>query len=312
MSRMVSVAVPVYNEEDVLPELLRRLGVVLDAQPGGPHEMVFVDDGSRDGSVELLEAAARDPRVRVVVLSRNFGHQSALAAALDHVRGDVVVVMDADLQDPPEEVPRLLDALAAGNDVAYATRVRRKEGLLLRTAYAGAYRMIAGLSKIRLPLDAGDFCAMTRRVVDELKRTPEHNRYMRGLRTWVGFRQVAVPVERSARFAGESKYSLRSLLRLAFDGVFAFSIIPLRVATVAGMMALAASALFTLYAVYVRVFLAQSPAGFTALIVLMTFLSGVQLVFLGIIGEYIGRVYEEVKSRPLYVVDRVIAATDGR
>jgi polyisoprenyl-phosphate glycosyltransferase len=305
----VSVAIPVHNEEAVLPELLRRLASVLDALPGGPHEMVFVDDGSRDASLEVLRHAAReDARIKVVVLSRNFGHQAALAAALDHVSGGVIVIMDADLQDPPEEIGRLLAALDAGCDVAYATRLRRKEGVLLRAAYAAAYRMIAALSKVTLPLDSGDFCAMTRRVVNELQRTPEHNRYMRGLRSWVGFRQTAVPVVRGERFAGESKYSIAALVRLTFDGVFAFSTVPLRVATVAGLLVIAASTAFALFAVYARLVLDRSPAGFTAVIVLMTFLSGMHLVFLGIIGEYIARVYEEAKARPLYVVDHVVHA----
>lgn len=312
-ARRISVAVPVHNEEAVLPELLRRLCAVLDSLPGAPHEMVFVDDGSRDGSLKFLqEIAEKDVRVRVVVLSRNFGHQAALAAALDHATGAVVVVMDADLQDPPEEIKRLVAVLDEGYDVAYATRTGRKENWILRVAYASAYRIIAALSKVQLPLDAGDFCAMSQRVVEELRRTPEHNRYMRGLRSWVGFRQAAVPVARSTRFAGKSKYSVAALMRLAFDGIFAFSTIPLRIATAVGMLALVASAVFASYAVYVRVFLRESPPGFTAVIVMMTFLSGMQLVFLGIIGEYIGRVFEEVKARPLYVVDRVIGASVER
>jgi polyisoprenyl-phosphate glycosyltransferase len=308
-NRRISVAVPVNNEEVVLPELLRRLRATLETLRGGPHEVVFVDDGSSDGSLGILQTAAEaDGRIKVVVLSRNFGHQAALAAAMDFVTGDVVVVMDADLQDPPEEIERLIAVLDDGADVAYATRVRRKEGFLLRLAYAGAYRLIASLSRVRLPLDAGDYCAMSRRVVTELQRTPEHNRYMRGLRSWVGFRQIAVPIERPRRFAGESKYSAGALIRLAFDGIFAFSTIPLRVATVAGLLAIAASAGFALFAVYARLVLDRSPAGFTSVIVLMTFLSGMHLVFLGIIGEYIARVYDETKARPLYVVDQVIHA----
>lgn len=308
----VSIAIPVHNEEEVLPELLRRLSAVLDQTAGGPHEVVFVDDGSRDRSLALLREAARhDPRVRAVALSRNFGHQAAVTAALDHCRGDVVVVMDADLQDPPEAIPPLLAAIADGHDVAYATRVRRKESLPLRLSYALAYRVIASLSRVDLPLDAGDFCAMSRRVVDHIRRAPEHNRYIRGLRSWVGFRQVAVPVERSSRFAGTSKYSVGALFRLAFDGIFAFSAVPLRVAAVAGLVAILLSALFATYAVYARLAVGQVPPGFTASIVLMTFLAGVQLTFLGIIGEYIGRIYEDVKARPLYVVDAVIGHVDS-
>jgi glycosyltransferase involved in cell wall biosynthesis len=305
----LSVAIPVHNEEQVLPELFGRLTAVLDGVPGGPHEMIFVDDGSRDGSLGLLEAAAaRDQRIVVVTLSRNFGHQAALTAALDQVTGDAAVVMDADLQDRPEEIPRFLAKLEEGFDVVYAQRVRRKEGVLLRAAYFVFYRLIAWLSRIRLPLDAGDFSLMSRRVVNEIRGVPEHNRYLRGLRTWVGFRQTGIAVERAERFAGQSKYSYRALIRLAFDGIFAFSIAPLRAAAVLGAVAVLLSTLFTLYAVYARVVLQRSPQGFTALIVVMTFLSGMNLFFLGVIGEYVGRVYEEAKARPLYVIGRLIRA----
>ncbi len=303
----LSVAVPVHNEEAVLPELLRRLGAVVDATPGGPHEMIFVDDGSRDRSLALLEeAAGRDPRITVVSLSRNFGHQAALTAALDQASGTVVALMDGDLQDPPEELPRLLAVLAEGYDVVYARRVQRKEGILLRAAYFLAYRLIASLSRTPLPLDSGDFCVMSGRVVREMQRAPEHNRYLRGLRSWVGFRQTGVEVERAERFAGSSKYSFGALLRLAFDGIFAFSTAPLRAAAVLGTIAIGLSTLFAFYAIYARLFLDRSPQGFTALIVVMTFLSGVNLFFLGVIGEYVGRVYEEAKARPLYVVGRLV------
>jgi glycosyltransferase involved in cell wall biosynthesis len=303
----LSVAVPVHNEEQVLPELLQRLTAVLDALPGGPHEMVFVDDGSKDGSLPLLEAASgQDARVVVVSLSRNFGHQAALSAALDQVTGDATLVMDGDLQDRPEEIPRLVAKLQEGFDVVYAQRVRRKEGTLLRTAYFLFYRLITSLSELRLPLDAGDFSVMSRRVVAEIRSAPEHNRYLRGLRTWVGFRQVGLEVERAERFAGTSKYSFGALVRLGFDGIFAFSTAPLRAAAVLGAIGMALSSLFALYSIYARLVLQRSPQGFTALIVVVTFLAGLNLFFLGIIGEYLGRVYEEAKARPLYVVGRLI------
>ena len=269
--------------------------------------MVFVDDGSSDTTVEILEAVThQDPRILVVALSRNFGHQTALTAALDHVTGEVTVVMDADLQDPPEALPVFLGEYAKGFDVVYAQRVDRKEGLLLRLSYFVFYRLISKLSALDLPLDAGDFGLMSRRVVDLLRRTPEHHRYLRGLRRWVGFRQTGVVVERSARAAGTSKYSTAKLLKLAFDGIFAFSIAPLRAAALLGAFAVVASSLFGLYSLYVKLFLDQSPRGFTALMLVVIFLSGLQLVFLGVMGEYLGRVYEEVKGRPLYIVDRVI------
>lgn len=303
----ISVAIPLYNEAAGVVELLRRVGAVLDGLPGGPHEMVCVDDGSRDGTYAALEAAAaQEPRLVAVRLSRNFGHQAALTAALDRVRGDVVVVMDGDLQDPPEVIPRFLEHYQTGFDVVYARRVNRKESWWLRAAYYVFYRLMARLASLRLPLDSGDFSLMSGRVVEVLRRTPEHHRYLRGLRTWAGFRQTGIEVDRPERFAGTSQYSVRALIRLAFDGIFAFSIAPLRAAAGVGAVAIAAASLFSLYAVYAKVVLHRSPAGFTSVIVVITFLAGVNLFFLGIIGEYVGRVYEEVKGRPLYVVDRVV------
>jgi len=302
----VSLAIPVYNEEAIVPELLRRSLAVLDGIPGGPHEIVIVDDGSSDRTFELLERAAeKDSRLTVIALSRNFGHQTALAAALDYVSGDVTVMLDGDLQDPPEAIPTLLDQYRRGYDVVYVQRVNRKESWWLRACYYGFYRLLAVLSSIELPLDAGDFGLISRRVVEEIRRMPEHHRYLRGLRTWVGFRQIGIPVERSARQAGLTKYSPLRLLKLASDGIFAFSIVPLRAAALLGAAATALSVLYSLYALYAK-FRLHSPQGFTALILAITFLSGVNLFFLGIIGEYIGRVYEEAKGRPHYIVREMI------
>jgi dolichol-phosphate mannosyltransferase len=301
----ISLAVPVYNEEQVLTEFLRRVRIVLDDIPGGPHEIVFVDDGSSDRTFEMLAAAAgEDSRIVAISLSRNFGHQSALSAALDNVSGDVVVVMDGDLQDPPEIIPRFIEEFKKGFDVVYAQRVGRKEGWLLRFCYYIFYRILALFSNIRLPVDAGDFALLSRNVLEQLRRIPEHHRYLRGLRTWVGFRQVGITVERSERFSGSSKYSFIKLLGLAFDGIFAFSIVPLRAATIIGLFTIAGALMFVAYAVYVRFFFDKSPQGFTALIVAITFLAGIQLLFLGIIGEYLGRVYEETKGRPLYIIEK--------
>lgn len=305
MTRL-SVAIPLYNEQDVLPELLRRVNAVLDSVPDGPHEIVIVDDGSSDRTPALLEAAANtDPRLVVITLSRNFGHQAALTAALDHARGDVVVLMDGDLQDPPEAIPTFLAQHGAGYDVVYAQRTQRKESWPLRISYFLFYRLLFWLADLRLPLDAGDFGLMSRRVVDQIKSAPEHNRYLRGLRVWAGFKHIGVPVERDARFAGKSKYSTLKLLRLASDGIFAFSIVPLRAAAVVGAVAITLSIAFALYALYAKVVLDRSPAGFTAITILVTFLSGVNILFVGVIGEYVGRIYEEVKARPVYVVERL-------
>jgi polyisoprenyl-phosphate glycosyltransferase len=309
-SPRISLAIPVYNEEAVVPELLRRTTDVLDNLPGGPHEIVLVDDGSSDQTAELLEKATqKDARLVVIALSRNFGHQTALVAALDHVSGDVVVLMDGDLQDPPEAIPLLVEAYEQGYDVVYVRRINRKEAWWLRVCYWLFYRLLATLSPVQLPLDAGDFGLMSRRVIHEIRRMPEHHRYLRGLRSWVGFNQIGLPIERSARRAGRTKYSAFRLLKLASDGIFAFSIVPLRAASILGAVAIVFSGLFSLYSLYAKFWL-HSPQGFTALIVVITFLSGINLFFLGIIGEYVGRVYEEAKARPHYVVDRIVTAAN--
>jgi len=301
----VSVAIPIYNEESVLPELHRRLSDVLN-EIHGEHEIVFVNDGSTDGTDEMLEAITLvDPRVKVVHLSRNFGHQAALSAAFDHVSGDVMILMDGDLQDTPETIHRFVDQYRVGFEVVYAIRQKRKESWLLRFAYAAFYWLISKMSEIDLPRGAGDFGLLSARAVDTIRRCPERHRYLRGLRRWVGYRQIGIVVERDARHSGESKYSWIKLFNLAFDGIFSFSVQPLRAATWMGVMTVICSIGFTLYAAIAHLFFSQSPIGFTALITAITFLAGVQLIFLGVIGEYVGRIYEQVKSRPLYVVDQV-------
>jgi glycosyltransferase involved in cell wall biosynthesis len=309
----LSIAIPLHNEQTVLPELLRRTRAVLDQLAGGPHEIVFVDDGSTDHTFALLEEAAhQDYRIRAISLSRNFGHQAALTAALDHVSGDAAVVMDGDLQDVPEAIPQFVERFQQGYDVVYAQRIRRKEPWLLRSCYFVFYRMMTKLSDVRLPLDSGDFGLMSRRVIDQVRRMPEHHRYLRGMRGWVGFRQTGLPVEREERHSGKSKYSLPRLLTLATDGIFAFSIVPIRAAALLGAAAIAVSMLYVFYALYYRFFLQHSPQGFTALIAVVTFLSGVLLFFLGVIGEYVGRIYEETKGRPLYIIERIAGGFKGK
>lgn len=306
----VSVAVPLLNEEGVVETLVRRLRAVLDALPGMDHEIVVVDDGSSDRTAEILKGlAAEDQGLVVIELSRNFGHQAAMSAALANTKGDVVVMMDGDLQDLPEAIPIFLAEHAKGYDVVYARRVGRKEGWPRRLAYYLFYRLIRMLSHLSLPVDSGDFCLVTRRVANHMSQLPERHRYLRGLRSWVGFRQTSVDVERGEREVGSSKYSLTKLLRLAFDGIFSFSVLPLRAATVIGLLAIAASSLFAAYAVFERLFLGRSPQGFTALLVAIVFLFGVQFLMFGILGEYVGRIYEETKGRPHYLVK---AKTDSR
>ncbi|MGB9751762.1 glycosyltransferase family 2 protein [Roseiflexus castenholzii] len=302
----LSVVMPVFNERENLPALYERLTRVLDSE-GQPYELVFVDDGSRDGSRDvLLTLAARDPRVVVVELARNFGHQIAISAGLDHARGDGVIVMDSDLQDPPEVLPQFIARWREGYDVVYAVRASRKENLLLRVAYAFFYRMLRRIANIDIPLDAGDFCLMDRRVVDILTAMPERNRFVRGIRSWVGMRQIGLPYDRQGRHAGKPKYTLSRLTYLALDGIVSFSFVPLRIITMLGFLVSTISiALAIVYAVQ-RIAFGLTPPGFPTLIVAIFFLSGIQLITIGVIGEYVGRIFEEVKQRPLYVVRRVV------
>ena len=304
---VVSLVIPLHNEQPVLKDLLRRTLSVLDHLEGGAHELVLVDDGSTDATLAMLEdAARRDSRITVVSLSRNFGHQAAITAGLAYTAGDAVVVLDGDLQDPPEAIPTLLQQFKDGYDVVYVQRTKRKESWFLRFCYWAFYRLMNSVSDLALPLDSGDFGLMSRRVVELLNDLPEHHRYLRGLRSWVGFRQIGIPIERSERAAGGSKYSALRLLRLASDGLLAFSVVPIRFAALVGTTAMAVAFLYAAYAVVAKLFLHQSPKGFTALTVLITFLAGINLLFLGIIGEYVGRIYEETKARPLYIVGKLI------
>ncbi len=303
----ITVGIPLFNEEENIPELLRRVRGELDVMAGGPHTLLLVDDGSRDRTPELLEQFVTEmDHVVVVRLSRNFGHQAAITAALEHAEGDVVILMDGDLQDDPAAIPRFVEKYREGFDVVYAKRVARKEGMLKRGAYHLFYRTIRGLSDVPLPVDSGDFSLLSRRVVDAMNSATEYHRYVRGLRAWAGFRQVGMDVERQQRNAGEPKYSLGKLVRLALDGVFSFSLVPLRIATIMGLVMVFLSGLFGLYALADKFFGDGSPRGFTAVILTVIMMGGVQLVVLGILGEYIGRIYNEAKGRPPYVIDRVL------
>ena len=303
----VSIGIPLHNEQEVFPELLARLLKVLDALPGGPHQIVFVDDGSTDGTPLLLrDAARRDARVKVVALSRNFGHQAALGAALDYATGDALVLMDGDLQDEPEVIPELLRQHEAGADVVYTRRASREEGLLLRAAYKLYYRVMSAMSEVPVPLDSGDFSLLGTPVVAALRRIPSVNAICgacgRGLDSsrseWTfSGRQEALAARR---------YTTWKLIQLALDGICSFSTVPLRAAALTGLVAIVASVAFSIYAVYVRIVVGAVPVGFTASLIVTTLLSGVQLLFLGVIGEYLGRVYAEAKGRPTYVVAEIV------
>jgi len=301
----LSVVLPVQDEEDNIPLLYSRLHSVLE-KTGMDCEMIFVDDGSRDKSLERLHVlAAQDHRVIVVELARNFGHQVAITAGLDHARGNAVIVMDADLQDPPEVLPQLIVKWREGHDVVYAIRQQRKEGWFKRTTYAVFYRLLRRVANVEIPLDAGDFCIMDRTVVNLLRSMPERNRFVRGIRSWVGLRQTGMPYERQARNAGRPKYSFARLMLLALDGLISFSYTPLRVASLSGVGISLLSFLLAGFYFIKKMTTGLNPPGFATLVVAIFFLAGIQLITIGVMGEYIGRIFDEVKRRPLYVVRRV-------
>ena len=309
----LSVIIPVFNEEAVLPDLLSRLERTLPELPCEAYEVIFVDDGSSDASMTILrEAAQRDDRLRLVSLSRNFGHQMAITAGMQYARGDAVTIMDGDLQDPPELLASMMLCLASGFDVVYAVRRRRRENPLKRLSYWLFYRLLAQLSEIHIPLDSGDFCLMRRNVVDAINRMPERHRFVRGLRSWVGFRQVSFEYDRPARAGGEPKYTLSSLLRLALDGVFTMSYKPLRVASMVGAAVAGASLVAALRILIWRFSNPGEIVGYASLATGVFFLSGVQLITIGILGEYIGRIHHEVKARPVFLVREVFPEEAGR
>ncbi|GIW43734.1 MAG: glycosyl transferase [Candidatus Binatia bacterium] len=303
----LSLVVPMYNEEQIVPVFYRRAVAALE-QTGVPFEIVFVDDGSQDGTFAALRSLAqRDSRIRVVRFSRNFGHQTAVSAGLHYARGAAVAVIDGDLQDPPEFVPKLYEKLREGYEVVYAVRRSRKENAFKRAAYRLFYRLLQRLSYIDIPLDSGDFAIMDRRVVDELNRMPERNRFVRGIRAWVGFRQVGLEYDREPRFAGESKYSLSKLFKLAYDGLVSYSFVPLRMVTHFGFAVSAVAFGLILYLLVLRVVYGERlVTGWTSTVVVILFLGGIQLLSLGILGEYVGRIFDEVKRRPLYVVRETV------
>jgi len=305
-SSAISVIVPCYNEEQVIRATHARLVGVLEQLEAFKFEIIYVDDGSRDRTPEILgELQAGDERVRVILLSRNFGHQIAVTAGLEHAVGELVVLIDADLQDPPEVIWEMVARWREGYHVAYGVRTERsgETGFKLWTAHL-FYRLINRLSETKMPLDAGDFRLMDRRVVDALLRMPERDRFLRGMISWIGFRQVAVPYERAPRHAGESKYPLLKMIRFATDAVLSFSFIPLRLATWLGFLTILMAVAGIIYAVLLRVFSDPSHwvRGWASTFTAILFIGGVQLISLGIIGEYLGRIYSEVKKRPLYIV----------
>lgn len=307
--KLLSVVIPVYNEEEVLPIMRARLDEVL-SKVDMRVEIVLVDDGSRDRTAEVLRKLAdEDPRYRAVLLSRNYGHQVALSAGIDHAAGDAVVVLDADLQDPPELIPEMLARWRDGYHVVYGKRTSRAgESFMKRLTASVFYRLIRSLSGVEIPADVGDFRLMDRKVVEALKRMPERFRFVRGMVAWAGFRQCPIEFERPQRAAGETKYPWRRMMAFAVDAIFSFSVVPLRLATIVGLLVLTAAIGIIAYTLYLRFVVESVIPGFSAMYIAILSLGGLNLVLTGVLGEYIGRVYVEVKGRPLYVVQELVSS----
>jgi dolichol-phosphate mannosyltransferase len=306
---MISLVIPIHNEQEILPILYERIKTASEDWHD-QYEVIFVDDGSQDSSLEIIkDVNSRDNCIKAISFSRNFGHQTAVSAGLQYTTGDVVIVMDGDLQDPPEQIIDFLEKWQQGYEVVYAIRKKRKEMWYKKIAYYSFYRLLNWMSSIKIPLDTGDFCLMDRVIVDHLNSLPERNRFVRGLRAWIGYKQIGIPYERSARLAGEAKYTFKKLLRLAFDGLINFSYRPLQIftslGTIVSLVSLLAGAYYLLQW-FINPALREELPGYTSLIIAVLFLGGVQLISIGILGEYIGRIFDEVKGRPLFIVSKKI------
>ena len=303
----ISIVAPLYNESDSFPLLVGRINALMDSSPLA-IEVVLVDDGSKDDTaLKIRQLALTDDRYHGVLLSRNHGHQLALTAGIAAARGtEALFVIDGDLQDPPELLPDFYKLLKEGNDVVYAVRKKRKEGWIKKTGYHLFYRLLRSISYVDIPLDSGDFAMISRRVVDVLNKMPEESRYLRGMRSWIGFQQTGFEYERDARIAGESKYSFKQLFQLAYNGIFNFSEFPVKFMSRAGITAILISLLYFLVVVIKKLFFVQVVEGFTSLLFVIILFSGVQLLALGIIGEYVLRIFFQSKNRPLYIIKEEI------
>lgn len=302
MKPVLTIIAPVFNECEILPELHRRVAAVMDGV-GEPWELLIIDDGSSDGSTDKIrELAAQDERVHPIIFARNFGHQIAVTAGLDYARGDAVIIIDADLQDPPEVIAELVAKWREGYEVVYAVRAEREGESWFKIFTASIfYRLIFRITDVKIPLDTGDFRLMDRKVVNVMNSMRERDRFLRGMSAWVGFRQVGVPYKRAARFAGSTKYPFRKMLKLALNAITGFSFFPLQVATYIGFIAAGLSIVMIPVVIIMRAITTTEFLGQASTLVAVLFLGGVQLISLGILGEYIGRIYDEVKGRPLYI-----------
>ena len=299
---MISIVIPIYNESDTIPELHRRLTAAMK-NAYGEYEIIFVNDGSRDVSLATLKLfAQKDTHVKVVDLARNFGHQIEISAGIDSASGDAVILMDGDLQDPPELLPALIEKWQNGFEVVYTVKKSRKENALKRFAFHFFYELMARFSSIPIPMEAGNFSLMDRKVVAVLQSMTERNRYISGMRAWAGFRQTGIEFDREARFAGKPQMTFGILVRLALDGIFSFSNAPLRFSIYVGVLCALFSFAGAMYVLYEKLFTDKAILGWSSTIISILFTGGMILLTLGIIGEYVGRIYDEVKQRPLYVI----------
>ncbi len=307
MSRILSIIIPVYNEEKCISALWERLRLLEQRMEEYSIEFIMVNDGSSDRSLSMLkEIAGRHRNVKVISFSRNFGHQIAISAGIEHAQGEAVAVMDADLQDPPELIFEMLAKYREGHDVVYAVRRERRGETFVKTKSAEwFYRTLNRLSSNPIPRNTGDFRLMSRRAVDSLNLMKEKDRFVRGMISWIGFKQTGIEFDRDPRFAGETKYPLSKMLNFAFDGILSFSYVPLRLATWLGF-ATSFFAVFYIFVVLIKKFMGYTLPGYASIMVSILFLGGVQLITIGILGEYIGRIYNETKARPLYIIDETL------
>lgn len=306
MSKNISIIVPIYNSSAFMKNLLEAIDEQRQKSSWN-LELVLVDDGSKDGSYSKIEELAKIyPFIKGIKLSRNFGHQKAVKTGLAHCSGDYVAVIDDDLQDPPSLLPGFFEYLDKGYDVAYGVRKKRKESFFKKLSYNSFYRILKRLSDTDIPLDSGDFCVMNKQVVENMLKLQEKNPFLRGIRAWVGFKQIGVEYERAARFSGESGYTLKKLIKIAMDGIFSFSSVPIRIITILGVIGFGFATLYSINIVFGYFYSGREVKGFASLAILISFFSSLILICLGIIGEYIVRIYDEVRDRPYTVIEKTI------
>jgi len=306
LGRKISIIVPIYNSA----EFMNALTDAIEAERiknDWNLELLLIDDGSRDNSYsKIKELTLRFPYIKGFKLSRNFGHQIAVKTGLSHCTGDYIAIIDDDLQDPPALLPGFFKYLDAGYEVAYGVRKKRKESFFKRLSYDAFYRLLKQLSNTDIPLDSGDFCVMTRKVVQNMLKLQEKNPFLRGIRAWVGFKQIGVTYERQARIAGESGYTLKKLFKIALDGIFSFSSVPIRLITLSGFLGLVFALLYSVYILYGAIVTGIEAKGFASLVILISFFSSLMLICIGIIGEYVVRIYDEVRNRPFVIIDETV------